>query len=34
MNDEEFGTRKLLRLKYRTWEQIIQTFFKIGPPQK
>ena len=34
MNDEEFGTRKLLKLKYRKGDQIIQTFCKIGSPQK
>ena len=30
MNDEEFGSRKLLKLKYRRGDQIIQTFCKIG----
>ena len=34
MNDAEFGSIKLLRLKYRRRDQIIQTFCKIGPPQK
>ena len=34
MNDEEFGSRKLLKLKNRRGEQIIQTFCKIGSPQK
>ena len=34
MNDKEFGFRKLLKLKYRTRDQIIQTFCKIGSPQK
>ena len=34
MNDEEFGSRKLLKLKYRRGDQIIQTFCKIGSPQK
>ena len=30
MNDEEFGSIELLRLKYRRGDQIIQTFYKIG----
>ena len=34
MNDDEFGSIKLLKLKYRRVDQIIQTFFKIGSPQK
>ena len=34
MNDEEFGSRKLLKLKYSREDQIIQTFCKIGFPQK
>ena len=34
MNDEEFGSIELLRLKYRRGDQIIQTFCKIGSPQK
>ena len=34
MNDKEFGSRKLLKLKYRRGDQIIQTFCKIGSPQK
>ena len=34
MNDEEFGSIELLRLKYRREDQIIQTFCKIGSPQK
>ena len=34
MNDEEFGSKKLLKLKYRRGDQIIQTFCKIGSPQK
>ena len=34
MNDEEFGSIELLRLKYRKGDQIIQTFCKIGSPQK
>ena len=34
MNDEEFGSIELLRLKYRRGDQIIQTFFKTGSPQK
>ena len=34
MNDEGLGSRKLLKLKYRRGDQIIQTFCKIGSPQK
>ena len=34
MNDEKFGSRKLLKLKYKKGEQIIQTFYKIGFLQK
>ena len=34
MNDEEFGSVKLLKLKYRRVDQIIQTFCKIRSPQK
>ena len=34
MNDDEFGSIKLLKLKYRRGDQIIQTFCKIGSPQK
>ena len=34
MNDKEFGSKKLLKLKYRRREQIIQTFCKIGYPKK
>ena len=34
MNDVEFGSIELLRLKYRRGDQIIQTFCKIGCPQK
>ena len=33
MNDKEFGSKKLLKLKYRRGDQIIQTFGKIGSPQ-
>ena len=33
-NDKEFVARKLLKLKYRRGDQIIQTFCKIGSPQK
>ena len=32
MDDEECGTIKYLKLKYRTGDQIIQTFYKIGSP--
>ena len=34
MNHKEFGSVKLLKFKYRSGDQIIQTFFKIGSPQK
>ena len=34
MNHEKFGSKKLLKLKYRTGDQIIQIFYQIGPPQK
>ena len=34
MTDDEFGSIKLLKLKYRSGDQIIQTFCKIGSPQK
>ena len=34
MSDDELGARKLLKLKYRTGDQIIQTFCKIGSPHK
>ena len=34
MNDEELGSIELLRLKCRRGDQIIQTFCKIGTPEK
>ena len=35
MNDKDIGSEKLLNLKYRRGgDQIIQTFWKIGSPQK
>ena len=34
VNDYEVGSRKLLKLKYRRGDQIIQTFCKIGSPKK
>ena len=34
MSDREFGSRKLLKLKYSLGDQVIQTFLKIGSPQK
>ena len=34
MNDEEFGSGKLLKLKYRREDQIIQTFCENGSPEK
>ena len=34
MNEEEFGFRKLLKLRYKREDQIIKTFSKIGfPPE-
>ena len=33
MNDEEIVSIKLLKLKYRTEDQIIQTFCKIDSPK-
>ena len=32
MNDEKFRCIKLLKLKYRMGDQIIETFYKIGSP--
>ena len=34
MNDEEFWSKTLLKLKNRRGDQIIQTFCEIGSPQK
>ena len=34
INGKEFESKKLLKLKYRMGDQIIQTFCKIGSPQK
>ena len=34
MDDEEFGSLKLLKLKYRMGDQMIQTFFSIGSPHR
>ena len=34
MNGDEFGTKKLLKLKYRRGDQIIMTLCEIGSPQK
>ena len=34
MNDEDFRSIKLLKLKYRMGDQIILTFRKTGSPQK
>ena len=34
MNEDEFGSTNLLKLKYRMGDQIIQTFCKIGSTQK
>ena len=30
MNDDEFGSAKVLKFKYRRADQIIQTFWKTG----
>ena len=34
MNEEEFGSLKFVKLKYRRGVQIIQPFCRIGPPQE
>ena len=34
MNEEEFGSLKLLKLKYRSGDQIVQPFCGIGSPQE
>ena len=34
MNDKEIVSIKLLKLKYRRGDQVIQSFHKIGSPQK
>ena len=34
MNDQEFGSFKFLKLKYRRGDQIIQPFCRIGYPQE
>ena len=34
MSDGEFGSKKLLKLKSRRGDKIIQTSCKIGSPQK
>ena len=34
MKNEEFRSTKLSKMKYRRGDQIIQTFCKIGSPQK
>ena len=34
MNDNEFGSRKLFKFNYRRGDQIIESFCKIGSPQK
>ena len=34
MNDDEIGSKKLSKFKYRRGDQKIQTFCKIGSPQK
>ena len=34
MNDDEFGSIKRLKLKYRKRNQVIQTFCKIGSLEK
>ena len=34
LNDEEFGSLKFLKLKYRRGDQRIQPFWRIGSPKK
>ena len=34
MNDDEFGCTKLLQFKYRRGDKTIQSFCKIGYPEK
>ena len=34
MNDEEFGSVKFLKLKYRRGDQIFQPFCRIGSPEE
>ena len=34
MNDKEFGCKKILKLKYRRGDQVIEAFCKIGSPKK
>ena len=34
MNEEKFGSKKVLKSNYRRGHQIIHTFCKIGSPQK
>ena len=34
MNDKEFGSFKVVKLKYRRGDQIIQAFCRIGSPQE
>ena len=34
MNDQQSGSFNFLKLKYRRWDQIIQTFRRIGSPQQ
>ena len=34
MNNKEIGYLELLKYKHRRGDQIIQTFYKIGSPQK
>ena len=34
MNEKEIGSSKLLKLKYRGGYEIIETFCRIGSPQK
>ena len=34
MNDKEFWSLKILKLKYRKWDEITQPFFRTGSPQK
>ena len=34
MNDEELGSLKFLKLKYKSGDQIVQSFYRIGSPQE
>ena len=34
LNDEEIGSLKFLKLKYRSGDQMIRPFYRIGSPKK